>query len=152
MIIGTQEVVDKTKKDLMTYFKCEDCGKMKEYVGKKIPRIEDGGLKFTQDVLVQIKDKYDISNKKRSTPTAPSSLLEKITEGEESLPAQLESYLRSGIGKMIHVMQWSRPEISHLMRNLAKMMGKGNYAIVNAMHRCMEHCVCTPNNGITLQP
>ena len=29
MIIGTQEVVDKTKKELMTYYEREDCDKMK---------------------------------------------------------------------------------------------------------------------------
>ena len=26
MIIGTQEIVDKIRKEVMTYFKCEDCG------------------------------------------------------------------------------------------------------------------------------
>ena len=29
LIIGTPEVVTRTKKKLMTYFECEDCGKMK---------------------------------------------------------------------------------------------------------------------------
>ena len=47
MVIGTQEVVDKTKKELMTYFKCEDCDKMKDYVGNNLTRLEDGGLNFT---------------------------------------------------------------------------------------------------------
>ena len=30
MIIGTQEVVDRTKKEVMTYFECKDCEEMKE--------------------------------------------------------------------------------------------------------------------------
>ena len=44
-------------------------------------RLEDGGLKFTQDVLVQsFKDKSDISDKKYRTPAAPGSVLEKVKE------------------------------------------------------------------------
>ena len=86
MIIGTQEVVDKPKKDLMASSKCEDCGKMKEQVGNKLTSLEERGLKFTQDVLIQsFKDKYDICDKKWSTPVAPRSVLEKAKEGEESL-------------------------------------------------------------------
>ena len=90
----------------MTYFECEDCGEMKEYVGNKLTRLEDGGLKFTQDVLIQsFKDEYNISDKKWSAPAAPGSVLEKVREGEEPLPAQVHTYLQSGIGKMIHYMQ-----------------------------------------------
>jgi hypothetical protein len=153
MIVGSQEVVDKTKKELMTYFECEDCGTMEEYVGNRLTRLEDGGLKFTQDVLIQsFKDEYDISDKKWSTPAAPGTVLEKVKEGEEALSAQNQTYLRSGIGKMIHVMQWSRPEISHAVRDSAKMMGQGNFKSLEAMHRCMEYCVATANRGVTLRP
>ena len=49
-------------------------------------------------------------------------------------------------------MQWSRSEISHSVRNLAKMMGKDNCAAVNEMHRCTEYCVDTPTYGVTLWP
>ena len=60
----------------MTYFECQDCGKIKEYMSNRLTRLEDGGLKFTQDLLVQsFKDEYDISDKKRSTSTAPGCVL-----------------------------------------------------------------------------
>ena len=49
-------------------------------------------------------------------------------------------------------MQWSRPEISHAVRDLAKMMGQGNNEAIKAMHRCIEHCMGTPTYGVTLQP
>ena len=62
----------------------------------------------------------------------------------------MQTYLQSDIGKLIHVMQWSRPKISHLVRDMAKLMGRGTCAAVNAMHRCMEHCVGTPKCGVTL--
>ena len=49
-------------------------------------------------------------------------------------------------------MQWSRPEISHDVRNLAKMMGQGDTEASKAMYRLMEHCVGMPNRGVTLRP
>ena len=61
LIIGSLEVVARAKKELMTYFEYEDCGETKEYAGNKLTRLEDGGLKFTQDVLIQsFKDKFDL--------------------------------------------------------------------------------------------
>ena len=137
----------------MTYFECEDCGGIKEYMGNKLTCLEDRGLKFTQDVLIQsFTHEYGVLDKKCSMPTAPGSVLEKVKEGEESLPVQLQTYFQSGICKMIPVMQWNRPEISHSVHNLAKMTGKGNDTSIKAMHRCMEHCVGTPACGVILQP
>ena len=98
------------------------------------------------------KDKYDITNKKRNTPAAPGTVLEKVKEGEGFLPAQMQTYFQSGLGKMIPGIQWSRPEISHLVHDMAKLMGKSNHVAVNVMHRCMEHCVDTPNCGVALWP
>ena len=53
---------------------------------------------------------------------------------------------------MIHVIQWSRPVFCHAVRDLAKMMGRGSSEAIEAMHRVMEHCVGTPNRGVTLRP
>ena len=92
-------------------------------------------------MLIQgFKDKYDISDKTLNTPIAPGTISENVKEGEKLLPAQMQTYLQPGIGKMIHLVQWSRSEISHLVCNMAKLMGGDNYAAINAMHRCMNHC------------
>ena len=64
----------------------------------------------------------------------------------------MQTYFQSGLGKMIPGIQWSRPEISHLVHDMAKLMGKSNHVAVNVMHRCMEHCVDTPNCGVALRP
>ena len=54
---------------------------------------------------------------------------------------------------MIQMMQWSRPaELSCSVRDLAKMMGKGDDTSLKAMHICMKHCVGMPTCGVTLQP
>ena len=90
----------------MTYLRQEDCGGMTEQVGNKRTRFEDGGIEFTQDVLIQrFKDGYAISENKQRTPTDPGTVLENVKKGEEAFPAQIQSSLRSGIGEMIHGIQ-----------------------------------------------
>ena len=52
---------------------------------------------------------------------------------------------------MRHGMQWSRPEISHTVRDVANIIGKDNHAAINMMHRYIVHCVDMPNCGVALQ-
>jgi hypothetical protein len=81
MIIGNQEVVKRTKKEFITDFEREDCGKMQEYVCNKINRLEDRGLKFTRDVSIQsFRDEYDVSDKKCITLITPGTVFEKVKE------------------------------------------------------------------------
>ncbi len=37
----------------MDKFECVDCGPMDEYVGCRIEKLESGGIKFRQKVLLQ---------------------------------------------------------------------------------------------------
>jgi hypothetical protein len=70
---------------------CEDCDEIQEWAGNRLTRLEDGCPKFIQDMLVQsFKEKCDISDKKWTTAAAPDTVLEKVKEGEESLPAQTQ--------------------------------------------------------------
>ena len=49
-------------------------------------------------------------------------------------------------------MEWSRPEISHATRDLAKHMDDGRESAVPAMHRLMEYTLQRPDRGLTLKP
>ena len=61
LIVGNEKVAEETEKNLMARFDCSDEGKLKEFSGVKINRTTDGGLKFTQPVLIQsFDDKFDL--------------------------------------------------------------------------------------------
>ena len=47
-------------------------------------------------------------------------------------------------------MQWSRPDNSNAVRDMTKLMDKGDYNTIDKMYICMEHCMCKVNCGITL--
>jgi hypothetical protein len=52
-IVGYEKDMLNLMQDLMKQFDCEDCGKMDEYAGSMIKKLESGGIKFLQKVLVQ---------------------------------------------------------------------------------------------------
>jgi hypothetical protein len=71
------------KKNLMNQFECKNCGPMDEYVGCTIEKLETGGVKFRQKVLLQsYRDEFDIlKTKKFNTPAVPETVLRKPDEG-----------------------------------------------------------------------
>jgi hypothetical protein len=53
LLIGHKEEVSKYKNIMQQYFKCEDIGELKEYVGCKVDRNKkDKGLKVSQSVII----------------------------------------------------------------------------------------------------
>ena len=151
LIVGSKEAVAHTKKELMSRFECEDCGELDEYVGCRITKLK-GAIKFTQDVLIQsFVDEFELSSRKYATPAKSGNVL---TKGDPELVVDngKQTYYRSGVGKMIHIMQWSRPDICSAVRDLTRHMQSAMPAHIEAMHRAMAYCVRTREPGVTLRP
>ena len=74
-IVGQKSNIMNLKKTLMDQFKCKDFGPMDEWVGCTIEKIQSGGIKFRQKVLLQsYRDEFDIGSlKKFKTPAAPGT-------------------------------------------------------------------------------
>jgi hypothetical protein len=59
---------------------------------------------------------------------------------------------RSGVGKLLHMMRWSRPETLNSVRELSGFMQGAMSAHLRAMLRVMKYCVGTSNRGMFLKP
>ena len=86
-----------------------------------------------------------------ATPAKPGNVLTK-GDPNSAVDAKTQTYFRSGVGKMIHMMQWSRPDICSAVRDLTRHMQQSIPAHIDAMHRVMAYCVRTRNRGATLKP
>ena len=151
LIVGSEKGVKATKEDLMGRFDCEDCGDMDEYVGCLITRIGNT-LKFTQPVLLQsLQDEFELPDAKFATPARAGNVLTKCTQ-EEALNATDQTKYRSGVGKLLHMMQWSRPDCYNCIRDLSRHMSMAAEKHMQAMTRCMKSMVDRPNRGLTLKP
>jgi hypothetical protein len=83
-----------------------------------------------------------------ATPAQPGQLL---TKGElDTTPSQQLTY-RSGVGKLIHAVKWSRVDCLNAVQELARHMGAGNTAHIKALKRFMSYLLQTPERGGVLK-
>ena len=152
LICGPKDAVLQVKADLLTQFDCDDVGELEEYVGCKIERDKDT-FKITQPVLLQsFIDEFDLDAiEAPKTPAAPGTMLPVVQEGSE-LPPLEQTDFRKGVGKLLHVMKWSRPEVSNAVRECSKFMQKAGKVHRKAMMRVMKFLVETKHLGKVLKP
>ena len=136
------------RRSLKKHFEVDDVGWMDEYVGCKVEiNRNDTTMKITQPVLLQsFEDEFQLPNQTYDTPAIPGQVLQQ-SEDSDVLGEEDQTKYRSGVGKLLHLMIWSRPEIWNAVRELTKHNGKCNSQHMKAMHRVMKYCVSAPNRG-----
>jgi hypothetical protein len=154
VIVGQERDVMDLKKALMNQFECKDCRPMAEYVGCTIEKLETGGIKFRQKVLLQsYRDEFDIGKlKKFNTLAAPRTVLKKPDKDKELLVPAKQTQYCSGVGKGMHMMQYSRPDMYNAVCNLAKHMTGTTQVHYDAMLRMMKYVDDTSDKGLVLNP
>jgi hypothetical protein len=154
--VGDPDQVQIAVQDLMKLFDCEELGQLNEYVGCRIHHdAEESKMKITQPVLIQsFEAEFDLPSgvgTDYNTPAEPGQILE--VEGLEGLLSQREqTVFRSGVGKLLYLARWSRPDIQNAVRELSRCGGKANAAHMKAMKRLMKYCVKTKDRGWVLKP
>jgi hypothetical protein len=154
LVTGKKEGVLSAKRQMMDRFDCDEVGELKEYVGCKIDYIANvGSVKITQPVLLQsFKDEFELpGGDVPITPAVPGDVL-RGGEPKDYVTETTMSKYRSGVGKLLHVMKWSRPVIMKCVRELSRFMSSALGSHVQAMYRTMKYCIGTPNRGLLLKP
>jgi hypothetical protein len=142
------DMVLKLKNDLMEQFKCDDCEELTEYIGNKIERVGEDVIQLVQTVLTQLyEDEFNLGNKCYNTPAQPGMVLMRPGQGKEVLNSEDQTTLRSGMGKLMYQMQYSRPNVAQAVCDLARCMTCGNLKMLEAMKRCMRLCVDLASRG-----
>ncbi len=78
---------------------------MRVYVGNKIDYVESDAIRFVQTVLLQSNsDKFNLKEKCHNTPAIPGTVLTKPAEDGNIPNSEDQTFLRSGIGKLMYHM------------------------------------------------
>ncbi len=154
MILGPSDLVMQLKNDLMQRFDCDDCGHLEEYVGNKIEYVGNDAIRFVQTILMQsYSDEFLLEKRCYNTPAQPGTVLMKPPkDSNQLLDSKDQSKLRSGIGKLLWHMQYSRPDIPQAVRDLARHMTHGDKSLMDAILQCMQYLNCTKDAGLILKP
>jgi hypothetical protein len=150
LLCGTKAGVEYAKKELFKHFECDDTGEMKEYIGNKVEQ-KNGNLKLTQPVLMQsFVDEFKFERDyKVKNPAVPGTVLQPT---ENKLSNDDQFTYRSGTGKLLHLMKWSRPEIGNAVRELSRWMTGAGPAHLKAMYRVFNYCLNTSERGKVFKP
>ena len=154
LVLGSKAGVKIAKAQMMERFDCDEVGNMDEYVGCKLERNwDEGWVKFLQPVLLQsYHDEFNLPDEKNpTTPAEPGQILMPCEESN-GMAAKEQVMYRSGVGKLLHMMRWSRPDTLNAVRELSKNMEVASEAHLKAMQRTMRYCLATPERGLLLKP
>ena len=90
--------------------------------------------------------------KSTNTPALAGSVLFPDVQDKEKLGKETHSRYRTGVGEILHVARWFRPETWNAMRELTKAVKGPNMIHCNAMLRIMRYSVDTSGRGWLLKP
>ena len=109
---------------------------------------------MTQPVLIKsFKDEFEkLPNKNFVTPAIPNTVLQKTKISPDNASLWKMPIYRKGVGKLLHLMRWSRPDILNATREVSRYMSEAIHAHFDALYRLMDYCVDTKNRGLVLKP
>jgi len=85
------------------------------------------------------------------TPAEPNKMLVKETE-DSKLELKQQTRYRKGVGKLLHLMHWSRPDVLNPVRDLSRDMQVASKATMTGMHTAMNFIIATKDLGLKLSP
>jgi hypothetical protein len=92
--------------------------------GNKIEYVGDDAIRFMQTLLLQsYSNKVKLGKKCFNTPVIPRTVLKKPAEVGKVLGGKYQTILRSGIGKVMHHIQYLHPNIAQAVRRSGETHG-----------------------------
>jgi len=86
-------------------------------------------------------------------PAEAGGLMVKKGEKDKALNVGEQTHYRSGVGKLLHMMCWSIPEIYNAIKDLSRYMTTGTMQEhVKAMERVMNYCLNIRDRVLELKP
>jgi hypothetical protein len=101
---------------------------------------------YTQPVMIQsFVDEFDLPTDGPIPNTAPAETGQVLSKGEQGMqmPIERQKKYRSGTGKLLHMMRWSRPDVLNAVRECSKFMSGAWENHMGAMQRIMRYVVNT---------
>jgi hypothetical protein len=153
MIVGPSDLALKLKSDLMEEFDCDNCKVLTEYIGNKIERVSKDAIQLVQTVLTwSYEDKFELENRCYNMSAQPGTVLMHPVKGDEVLKPEDPTTVRSGVGKLMYQMQYSRPDIAQAVQDLARYISCRNLKLLEAMKKYMRYVLCIRKAGLLMKP
>ena len=152
LCIGPQKAIEKMKKDIAKHFCTKEEGKMDEYVGCEVRRISDRKLIMCQTHLISklhrlFGEKVN-SLSIQETPAPTGFNVVRCTDPSDLIPVGDQKMYRSGVGILLFLVKYSRPDISNAVRELAKANDGATKIHLKCLMRTIKYVLDTRDRSL----
>jgi hypothetical protein len=154
---GHRKAIDDAINNIGKYYKIKKLGKMSEYVGCTVIRskTENKCWLIQPDLIEKLQSKFKekISKlKEYKTPAGPGESVIRPIEGDPILSEEEQKEFRSGVGMLLYLVKHSRPDISNVVRELAKVMDGAMPAHQKLLYRTIKYVIDTKDRALVYKP
>ena len=141
-----REAVNEFKSDIAKYFKMTDEGEMTEFVGCSMKFDDNRKRVFMHqpDLISNLKRSFgEEVSKLRTYLTAAGTgeIIRKAKEGDVILGQEEITTYRSGVGMLLYLIKFSRPDLANSVRELSKVMGTATNGHFRSMLRVVKFVI-----------
>jgi len=86
------------------------------------------------------------------TPAIPGEVIIKTADEEEIVDKDVHRLFRSGVGMLLYLIKFSRPDISNSVREIAKVMDGPTELQVKSLYRLVKYVIDTKEKGLLMSP
>ena len=86
------------------------------------------------------------------TPGTPNLNMIRNTDDTLALPKEKQSLYRSGVGMLLYLVKYSRPDISNAVRELSKVLDGSTETSYKEMLRVIKYVLDTKDMGLKIEP
>jgi hypothetical protein len=157
LMIGDDGAITKTVKQLREKLSLKEVGELQEYVGCTIlkNREQNRLIMCQPDLLSKLEKKFKSSVEDMrvfKTPTIPGEIIIKTTDKDEIVDKSTHRMFRSGVGMLLYLIKYSRPDIGNAVREIAKVMDGPTEMQVKSLYRLIKYILDTKNQGLLMSP
>ena len=158
LVLGKEQDINKLIVDLESKgFSLKVERNLKDYLSCRV--IEDNSkreiLILQPHLINKLIEKFgdEVSDKRIcGTPGTPRFKITRPDQGSDTIPENLQKNYRSGVGMLLYLIKYSRPDISNAVRELSKCMDRATYGTYKEMLRVIKFVLDTKNFCLKIQP
>ena len=116
IIATTEDLMKQFKKDIGKAFNIKELGELRKYLGCFFEQ-SGNKIKVVQpDLVASFAESFNIPTGPSGTAAVAGQVLLRVHDPVDNVNGNLQKKLHSGIGKLLHLMAKSRPEIANSVR------------------------------------
>ena len=152
LCVGKPEAINELKSELATHFATKEEGELREYIGCEIVREGKTRLYMRQQVLIKKLERIFGETVKKlpvyKTPSGTGFRVERCIDEDERIDSEKQTLYRSGIGILLFLVKFSRPDISNSVCELSKANDGASDKRLSGLLRTIKYVLDTKNKAL----